>query len=121
MKEFDLEKAKAGHPVCTRDGRKARIISFDRKSNSELPIVALVEYSPDHTETIERYTIDGRYFGDQDNDFDLMLDTIKHEGWINIRKFKGDYYAAGVFETKHIAKKLTKRGNIATIKITWEE
>lgn len=40
MKPFDLEKAKAGHPVCTRDGRDARIICFDRKG--PLPIVALV-------------------------------------------------------------------------------
>lgn len=30
LKPFDLEAAKAGKPVCTRDGRKARIISFDR-------------------------------------------------------------------------------------------
>jgi len=25
FKPFDLEQAKAGKPVCTRDGRKARI------------------------------------------------------------------------------------------------
>ena len=31
LKEFDLEAAKAGKPVCTRDGRKARIICFDAK------------------------------------------------------------------------------------------
>lgn len=30
LKEFDIEAAKAGKPVCTRDGRKARIICFDR-------------------------------------------------------------------------------------------
>lgn len=41
MKPFDLEAAKAGKPVCTRDGRKARIICFDR--NWEYPIVALIE------------------------------------------------------------------------------
>lgn len=28
MKEFDLEKAKAGHPVCTRDGYEARILLY---------------------------------------------------------------------------------------------
>lgn len=36
LKEFDLEAAKAGKPVCTKDGRKARIICFDR--NWEYPI-----------------------------------------------------------------------------------
>ena len=29
MKPFDLEKAKAGSPVCTRSGEKVRIICFD--------------------------------------------------------------------------------------------
>ena len=41
LKPFSLEAAKAGKPVCTRDGRKARIICFDRKDNT--PIVALIE------------------------------------------------------------------------------
>lgn len=31
LKPFDLNSAKAGKPVCTRDGRKARIICFDVK------------------------------------------------------------------------------------------
>ena len=40
LRPFDLEAAKAGKPVCTRDGRKARIICFDAKCNK--PIVALI-------------------------------------------------------------------------------
>lgn len=42
LKPFDLEAAKAGKPVCTRDGRKARIVCYDRKSEN-YPILALVE------------------------------------------------------------------------------
>lgn len=41
FKPFDLEQAKAGKPVCTRDGRKARIICFDLK-NGNHPIVAVI-------------------------------------------------------------------------------
>lgn len=41
FKPFDLEQAKAGKPVCTRDGRKARIICFDLK-NGNHPIVAAI-------------------------------------------------------------------------------
>jgi len=41
MKRFNLEAARQGAPVCTRDGHKARIICFDRKEGQ--PIVALVE------------------------------------------------------------------------------
>lgn len=40
MKPFNLELAKQGHPVITRNGKKARIICFDRKGE---PIVALIE------------------------------------------------------------------------------
>ena len=42
FKPFDLEQAKAGKPVCTRDGRKARIICFDTKTLGDYPIIALV-------------------------------------------------------------------------------
>lgn len=41
MKNFDLEKAKAGYPVRTRDGHEARIICFDRENDN--PIVALIK------------------------------------------------------------------------------
>lgn len=33
MKPFDLEKAKAGAPVCTRNGYKAEILRFDIKKS----------------------------------------------------------------------------------------
>lgn len=42
MKKFNLEEAKAGKPVITRDGSEARIICFDMK-NDLYPIVALIE------------------------------------------------------------------------------
>lgn len=43
LKPFDLNAAKAGKPVCTRDGRKARIICFNTKTLCDYPIIALVE------------------------------------------------------------------------------
>ena len=42
LKPFNLEEAKAGKPICTRDGRKARIICYDKKGDSD-PIIALIE------------------------------------------------------------------------------
>lgn len=44
MKPFDLEKAKAGAPLCTREGFRARIICFDA-DNDRFPIVALIKDS----------------------------------------------------------------------------
>lgn len=40
MRKFDLEAAKAGAKVCTRDGRKTRILCFDAKG--QYPIIVLV-------------------------------------------------------------------------------
>ena len=42
LKPFDLQKAKEGKSVCTRDGRKARILCFDLENNV-CPIVAAVK------------------------------------------------------------------------------
>ena len=43
MKNFDLEAAKRGAAVCTRDGRNARIIAFDCKGCGMKPILALID------------------------------------------------------------------------------
>jgi hypothetical protein len=40
MKPFNLEEAKAGKPVCTRDGKRVEIISFENP-NSVYPILAI--------------------------------------------------------------------------------
>ena len=41
MRPFNLEEAKAGKPVCTRSGRAARIVCFDKLGS--FPVVALVK------------------------------------------------------------------------------
>jgi hypothetical protein len=87
MKKFDLEKAKAGAPVCTRDGKPVRIICYDAK-DPNYPIVALVDNFD--TETAETYTDDGFWQRDKtDNGLNLMMASTKREGWVNI--FKGRF------------------------------
>ena len=83
LKPFDLEAAKAGKPVCTRDGRKARIICFDRKGFCK--IVALIKYG--NVDMILVYKDDGRInVSSMDSDFDLMMLPEEHEGWVNVYK-----------------------------------
>ena len=43
LRPFDLQKAREGKPVCTRDRRKARILCYDFKQNEEYPILVAVE------------------------------------------------------------------------------
>lgn len=120
LKPFDLEAAKAGKPVCTRDGRKARIICFDAKCNK--PIVALIYDC--NKETVLQYLENGRFFVDQIDKYDLMMFPQKKEGWINIyTSYDGIETGISVYETKEIAKKGVDNSvsYLGTIKIEWEE
>lgn len=75
LKPFNLEAAKAGKPVCTRDGRKARIISFDRHGE-DCPIIALVVDSKNaECEEVIDYTLDGICNENiiNHNKYDLMM------------------------------------------------
>ena len=71
MRKFDLELAKAGHLVCTCDGKPVRIICFDLK-DTKYPIVAVVMNGD--VETVNQYTNEGKYFGDSLESYnDLMM------------------------------------------------
>lgn len=125
MKEFNLEEAKAGKPVCTRDGRKARIICFDRHFCNDLAIIALVENNMDFEETFN-YTVSGRYNGNiTESNSDLMMVGEKKEGWINLYwSKKGVYPGKNIYDTKESAMEAGNQGGIelaSTSKIEWEE
>jgi hypothetical protein len=70
MRVFDLEAAKAGAPVCTREGVSARIICTDRHGCSGR-IIALLDRGG--REGIEFYYEDGRFGGYGNNERDLMM------------------------------------------------
>ena len=131
LKPFDIQKAREGKPVCTRDGRKARIICFDYNGETgDYPIVALVHYNKGNKcyERVLKYTSDGLFnkYGDCQHDDDLMMLPEKKEGWINIIKTedgvyccKGELYSDyndAFIENINV---LDNRG--ITVKIEWEE
>jgi hypothetical protein len=58
MKAFDLEAAKRGAAVCTRDGKQARIVCLDA-DNPLFSIVAMVRDSASGKETPQSYRDDG--------------------------------------------------------------
>ena len=130
LKPFDLEAAKQGKPVYTRDGRKARIICFDRKS--ETPIIALVT-ELDGIESIYSYHNNGMWYSPENtNGCDLMMLPEKKEGWVNVYKRKDEYICENecnvstgivVYESESEAKRnIDKNGiYVDTVKITWGE
>ena len=117
LKPFDIQKAREGKPVCTRDGRKVRIICFDSKNDPQRPIVALVEHNDN--ELLYEYTIEGKdRFShiSTTGTSDLMMLPEKKEGWIVIHK-------EAIYD-KETAEKIAREttSNVIKIqKIEWEE
>lgn len=95
MKPFNLEEAKAGKPVCTREGYAARILCFDAE-NADYPIAALVKDSTgeEHAET---YTKDGRYYSTgETRSQDLVMLPVQYTVWVNLYAKAGDIPTVGV-------------------------
>ena len=126
MKEFNYEQAKEGAPVCTRDGRPARIICWDYKeydrseTDEKFPIIALVDCYVG--ERAYLYRENGTT---SDKKKDLFMAPVKQEGWINICK---DEYGmpvtiARIWKSEESARNAANgdESYIATIKIEWEE
>ena len=125
LKPFNLKAAKAGKPVCTRDGRKVRIVCFDRINAR--PILALVPSTDGKGEDVFDYFVNGKRIANAlESDLDLMMPFEKKEGWVNL--YNADttfYFVEGmVYDTKEEAIKHINSDNeiyTATTKINWEE
>ena len=124
LKPFDIQKAREGKPVCTRDGRRARIICFD--SNGGRPIVALVTECDDEEEIPYKYHCDGSYNCQSiPSDKDLMMLPEKKEGWVNVAKepLGDDEVVLGyIFNSYEDAVRSGKANEryVATVRIEWE-
>jgi hypothetical protein len=122
-KKFDIEAAKNGAPVITRDGKPARIICFDLKCG-EYPLGVAVDYG--EYEDIETYSVDGVFHvGLKDNKLDLFIAPVKKKGWINIYATNNSKFLAScsdtVYESKEIADSFSDGERIACIEIEWSE
>ena len=123
LKEFNLEAAKSGKPVCTRDGRKARIICFDVKGDI-CPIIALVEENG--MEVTKSYDENGRANYKNADNYDLMMLPEKKEGWVNVyrdEESKRVYCGEFIFSEREKAEKHYECNDtkVATVSVNWEE
>lgn len=121
MKPFDLEKAKAGFPVVTRDGRPARIICFDR-IDDRYSIIALITEEKHRCEIINSYTIDGKCNIGENSLFDLFMAPTKVKKYANIYEYNVENKIFGfLHDTVKEAIDHKLDGCVATIPIEWEE
>lgn len=115
LKPFDIQKAREGKPVCTRDGRKARIICFDAEGNKPLIVLSKINGQ----EVILRYTKKGQsdnFHSPTPREDDLMMLPEKKEGWVKIRK------DINLYNTKEDAdRKMIGNDEYVTAKVCFEE
>ena len=124
LKEFDLQAAKSGKTVCTRDGRKARILCFDRRlfyKNVSYPILAVVERS-DGEDDVCGYNEKGKVLIEDGAEYkdDLMMFPEKKEGWVNLYRYSTPIYET---EEKAISCVGSEKRNeyIDSVKVQWYE
>ena len=126
MKPFNLEQAKAGAPVCTRNGWPARIVCYDCKGYKNYPILALIE-SPVGVESILSYALNGHHSLDSEADKDLMMASVKREGWVNLYTHPCGTTVTDqctLYPSEKKAQSHIRKSNgvyIATVKFEWED
>ena len=117
LKPFDLEAAKNGAKVVTRNGEPVRILCFDRKDN-QCPIVGLV--NSEYGERMVSFTENGKYYSDAATHCnDLFMAPEKHEGWVVIKD--GEIVDRTIYSNRKNAELDYEGEGIIVAKIEWEE
>lgn len=119
MRPFDLDAARKGAKLVTAEGEPARIINFDAKG--KFHIIALVDIGS--IELPYAYNDKGEYICREASEKDLMLDTQRRVGWVNINQSVegGRYFDRPVFATEAGARASAMSSTVATVKVEWEE
>lgn len=116
MKPFNLEKALAGDPVVTRDGRKVTEIVHFKTLNNPQNIIAVLNGR------LFPFYENGQYIA-QDTEFDLFMapKIVKKSGWLNV--YPNNAVGYKVHPTKESAdiNKCDISNRVACIFIEWEE
>lgn len=121
MKKFDLEKAKAGSPIVTRDGRPARLLG--ERQHPNYPIIAVVEKKG--IEEVYSYNTYGYNITMDETENDLFMARTKRKMYANLYFHLEKYKLGELFnsEKEAIGSIIKDRFNnyINTIEIEWEE
>jgi hypothetical protein len=93
MKPFNLEEAKAGKPVCTREGSQVKILEFDFPDD-EYPIVGRVYDACENEWELQTWTGEGAYYSKGRGEawvYDLFMKPTKEKRW---GVFSGNHFCS---------------------------
>jgi hypothetical protein len=118
-KPFDLAAAKAGAPVQTRDGRKVRLLCFDRiDPNRYESVCGLVLYGD--VEQYGSWNTHGEWGLARESMHDLVMAPVKRSRveWVNVYRDGSNGHP-----NKGTADRQAAGGRLACIPVTleWEE
>lgn len=128
--KFNLELAKKGFPVKTKDGRAVKIVEFDLRSgiNGDHHEMIVVIPNKGADDTVAIYDQKGYCYHleqkDADNDT-LVMALPTTDGWVNIYLKKDGTVETGhvVWATEDLAKDNTTTSGgaiyVATVHIAW--
>lgn len=115
MKEFNLERALAGEPVVTRDGREVFQLHLF-KDTYYAPLYGVIGGH------VYAFTQDGRYGGKHDTVHDLFMKPVILEAWLNVYKQDDSIWVGQNHESQYEAKLYgsNEPNYVKTIRITDE-
>jgi hypothetical protein len=111
MKPFDLEAARNGAKVQTRDGRHVKILTHDKAGT--YPVVALVG----EDEQVFAYTRTGQRHDGHDSPIDLVMTPEMCTVYINVYH---DNHNAYVYSNREDADKCAASARVSCIKHIYE-
>lgn len=118
MEPFNLEKALAGEPVVTRDGREVTEIHYFKTDQGDYPLIAVID------ENQEAFTKDGFFASSREEcESDLFMKPKVVENWFNVYQDDNCNLATSFgFSSEEDARKniMSVLKYIKTIKITDE-
>ena len=118
MKPFNIEEAKAGKPVQTRDGRDVEILKFDLRG--KYPLVVIIK-NP-YEDNLLSYTNEGLLDIEHTTElFDLKMKSEPKQGWVAV--LEDGKLTFNIYHTKEEAETIggTFPNFVAVAKIEWEE
>lgn len=122
MKPFNLERALAGDPVVTRDGRKVLKVLDGRHSlaMNTCQVIVLIESEGCY----QQVSVKGKLLDYKESPIDLFMAPKKREGWVNVNKVRqcDPCIARGrIYQTPEAAFANRDNETIGSVRIEWEE
>ena len=97
LKHFDIEKAKAGAKVVTRNGKNVRIAFYDVHRSEGDMIIALVNNDMGYEEPGTYYK-NGQYCSTNESEYDLIIEEVEFEDGDILANRIGENLAVLIFE-----------------------